>query len=340
MDGESRIIRSPEALEELFIPSRIAHRDGQLKALRDCLNPLLRGQNPRDSFLWGKPGTGKTCIARYLAQELRAEAGVKAAYVNCWENPSRFRVLFNILEALGLSLKVHRKGTPLDELLDALRRKLGEERIVAILDEADQMEDEKILYDLANSPNLCLVLIANQETALHNLDPRTRSRLASAENIEFPAYSGQEILDILNDRREWGLIPGVISNGQLESIAEAAGGDARFAIGMLRAAAQKAEGRDLGKIPDSVLEETLSGAKGPEPWLGRLNTQQEIILEILGRERSMGAALLYQGFLKSLKSGGRNPVGRRMFRKHLDFLLKKGLIKPSGYGRWRVYTKA
>ncbi len=336
MDGENKIIRNLEVLEEFFIPSRIVHREGQLKALRDCLNPLLKGQNPRDSFLWGKPGAGKTCIARHLTQELGKETGVRIAYVNCWEAPSRFRILFGILEDLGVSLSVHRKGTPLDEVLGALRKRL--ERVVVILDEVDRLEDEGVIYDLVNTPNLCLILIANMEAALYGLDARTRSRLSSAENIEFPEYSGREILDILKGRREWGLVPGALGNSQLERIASRARGDARFAIGMLRAVAQNAEGQDLEKVPDSLLEETLSRARLPEPRLGRLSPQQKMIFDMLKEKKSMGSALLYQEFLKSLKARGMRPVVGRMFRRHLEFLMDRDLIKSAGYGRWRVYT--
>ena len=129
-----------------------------------------------------------------------------------------------------------------------------------------------------------------------------------------------------------------MKTNQLESIALRAKGDARFAIGMLRAAAQSAEGQDMEKIPDSLLKDVLSKARLPDPWPGRLNPQQEMILEILKREKSMGAALLYQGFLKVTKEKGMKPVVRRMFRKHLDLLLERGMIRPSGFGRWRVYT--
>ncbi|GAG06521.1 unnamed protein product, partial [marine sediment metagenome] len=115
-----------------------------------------------------------------------------------------------------------------------------------------------------------------------------------------------------------------------------AGGDARFAIGMLRVAAQRAESQDLERIPNSLLDETLAGARLPAR-AGKLNPQQKVIVDML-KEKSMGAALLYQEFLKAGKAGGMKPVVDRMFRRHLESLVKKGMIKSSGYGRWKVYT--
>ena len=139
------IIKDLRVLTEHFIPRRIIHRDGQLQAIRDNLKPLVEGEIPRNSFLSGPPGTGKTCMSQYVVDELKAYASTLSAYVNCWSYPSRFKILYNILQSLGHNF-LNRKGTPTDELIDILKNKVKTRPCVIILDEADQLEDEKILF--------------------------------------------------------------------------------------------------------------------------------------------------------------------------------------------------
>ena len=73
MNGEASIIKNSEVLISGFIPERVIHREGQIKTLRDDLLPLLNGNQPRNAFLWGDPGTGKTVLSRYLLSELKKE---------------------------------------------------------------------------------------------------------------------------------------------------------------------------------------------------------------------------------------------------------------------------
>ena len=81
-----------------------------------------------------------------------------------------------------------------------------------------------------------------------------RSRLSSSEQISFPAYTESDILDILRDRAEWGMLPGAIKETQLSRIASASDGDSRVAISSLRIVAEDAENQDLEKVPDSLIE--------------------------------------------------------------------------------------
>ena len=187
MYEQNTIIKDLRVLTEHFIPRRIIHRTGQLEAIRDNLKPLTEEQIPRSSFLYGPPGTGKTCISQYIVDELKAYSPVLSAYVNCWSYPSRFNILYNILQSLGHHF-IHRKGTPTDELIDLLKIKLKNKSCVIILDEADQLEDDKILYDLLEMDKICLILIANTENIFYSSEPRIRSRLQVTERINFRAF--------------------------------------------------------------------------------------------------------------------------------------------------------
>jgi Cdc6-like AAA superfamily ATPase len=316
MEGENKIIRNMDVLTEHFIPSRIIHRDGQLKTIRDDLKPIMNRMSPRNIFLHGKPGTGKTCMGRYVVSELKEQVPILSSYVNCWECRSRFKILFEILQSLGKQFSVHRRGQPTDELLDILRNKVKDNYCVIILDEVDQLEDSKILYDLTNIPNVSLLMIANKETALHDAEPRIRSRLISSDRIEFPIYKDSETLDILKDRAEWGLIPGVLKSAQLESIANAVNGDARVAINTLRIV--------IASKKDKKTEE--------------LNPHEKLIVQILNEKGRMDSGNLFKIFNDSNSKQGRDRVVDRTFRKYMDSLVKHSLVTSSGDGRWRTYS--
>lgn len=332
------IIRNVEVLTEEFIPSRVVHRDGQLKTIRDILKPILDDQTPRNAFLHGDPGTGKTCIVRYVVEELEKEKHVFYSYVNCWSYSSRYKILYNLLHDIGLVASIHRKGMPTDELIDKLKSKIKDEFFVVILDEVDRLTDDKILYDLINIKNICLILISNKETALHKIDSRIRSRLASAENIHFPKYRDNEIFEILKDRAEWGLMPNVVKNHQLERIAEQSSGDARVAIGMLRSVAEQAENNDTKRIPNEYIKSIPKEKDYVRKEASQLNSYQKIILDLLEKNKKMDAGDLFENFQGEVQKNNLERVVDRTFRKYTDVLVKRGLVTSSGQGRWRVYS--
>jgi orc1/cdc6 family replication initiation protein len=338
--NENAIIKDIRVLTEHFIPSRIIHRDGQLKTIRDDLKPILDDQKPRNIFLYGNSGTGKTCISKYVVEELRSYSSILHSYVNCWEFPSRFKILFNILQDLGFTSLVHRKGTPTDELLDSLRNRLKGKYGVIILDEVDQLEDDKVLYDLLQFERVCLILISNSETALYRVDPRIRSRLASLDSVSFPSYKTDEIFDILKDRVEFALFPFVVKNSQLERIAEISNGDARVAIDILRVAAEQSESSDLSKISDKSIDHALSKVQflGKSKTLNKLNVHQKILYQIIKEKGKIKPLELYKEFYSRCKLRKVNPLVERTLRKYLEKMVYYGLIHSQGKGRWRSYS--
>ncbi len=338
MYEENTIIRDLRVLTDHFIPRRIIHRAGQLEALRDNLKPLVEGEVPRNSFLYGPPGTGKTCMSQYIVDELKAYAPVVSSYINCWSYPSRFKILFNILQSLGHNF-IHRKGTPTDELIDILKNKVKNKPCVIILDEADQLEDDKILYDLIDIEKICLILISNSENIFATIDPRIRSRIQTIDRIEFRAYSGSEIMDILKDRIDLGLVNGVISHEQISKIADASGGDARNALNILRVAAEEAEKRDVEKILDVHIEKAIPKTKelDANKILESLNIHQKILYGLIKSSKEISSSDLHSKYETICQEKNIEPIVERTVRKYLEKLESQKLVASSGEGRWTIY---
>jgi hypothetical protein len=105
---------------------------------------------------------------------------VNYQYVNCWEDYNRFKTLYSILEGINKTIDIHRQSTPKDVLLDRLRDYTGSPYVV-ILDEVDQLQDRRLLYDLYRVQNLTMILIANNDTEVFSgVDDRLSSRLTTA----------------------------------------------------------------------------------------------------------------------------------------------------------------
>lgn len=340
MDGEEqKIIKNIEVFEEFFIPSRILHREDQLNGMRNDLKPLLSGKTPRNIFLYGPPGTGKTCLARYITEELSKEIPVFISYVNCWKEKTGFKILYQILKDFSSGF-LHSKGISTDELLEFLERKVKEREGIIILDEIDKLTDERILYEILSFQKISLILISNKPHALTWFDPRIRSRLASIDNIEFPLYKTSELVDILWDRVEWGLFPGVIKRYQLEVIANASEGDARKGIQILKVAATEAENLDLDKITDEIVKKSIPKIpKIQKDKLESLNPYQRLILKILEQNESVDAGTLFYKLQSLSKAQGLDPIVDRTFRKYMERLVSLELVESKGEGRWRRYRK-
>jgi Cdc6-like AAA superfamily ATPase len=296
----------------------------------------MEGDPAATSLLVGPSGAGKTCVARYTVNELREKVlDLNTAYVNCWSDYSQFKVLYRLLDAINQSLDIHRRSTPTDELLERLREYDGP-RFVVILDEVDQLENKGLLYDLNRLRGLDLVLIANDEKHLFaGMDDRVQSRLSTVERVRFNQYAITELEAILSDRVRWGLAEDAIHQQQVRTIADAAAGDARQAIGILRNAARAAERAGLDAITDDVIEDAIPTAKNElrQADLERLNEHQETLYELIQAHGPISPGDLYEHYEAAVES----PKTKRTMRNYLGKMQHYNLVKAEGQARDRTY---
>ena len=324
--GDS-IIYNEMPLTEAFIPSRLLHREGQLRELERCLKPILRGSLIENVFLVGPPGTGKTTLVKWVLESYFKEI---SCYINCWKYRSTHEVLKEVL--LSFQIPVHGRE-PTGELIDKIENLAKKKRLIICLDEVDQLEDFDVLYILSRN-RFGLILASTRYHALINLPSRIKSSLALTE-IEFPAYKPDELYDILKDRVQFSFKPNSISNELIRIISVMAEGDARVGLEILRRAGKKAEDKGLSKV---TIEEVKQAAKEARRlkasfFLSKLNEHQKIIYEILGKKKRMPSGLLYREYCKMVK----NPVVDRAYRNYMKKMVDMGLVKVEGFGRWKVY---
>ncbi|WP_435359240.1 Cdc6/Cdc18 family protein [Haloarchaeobius sp. DFWS5] len=330
------MITDPRVLRDEWVPSEVRHRNAELNQLSTALRPVGEGDDrPGNAFLHGPPGTGKTCSAQYIVEQFCREVpDVDSQYVNCWTDSTRFAVLERVLENVGDTTDLHRQTTPVDELVRRLRDH-GEPQIV-ILDEVDVLRDTAVLYDLYQLPAVSLVLVANQEEEfLASLDPRLQSRFRTCTTIRMSPYATDQLVAILSDRVRLGFEPEAVSTEQLERIADAAAGDARLGIGILRTAAQTAQERGAERI---VAEHVTSAVPAAEhdvrrQTLSKLTAHQRVLYEIVHDRGEVASAALHEAY----ESRVDEPHVARTRRKHLNKLCEYDLLAKSGEGRARTY---
>jgi len=332
------MITNARVLQEDFVPADVEHRHGEIDRLSATLEPLLRGADPETPLLFGPTGVGKTCVARYTLEGLREQLlDVRTTYCNCWQYHTRFRVLLELLDEVEQTIDVHRQSTPHDALLDRLRAR-DEHPFVVVLDEVDQLDDSRLLYELLEIPHLHPIMVSNREADLFAaLDERVSSRLRASPRIRFDRYSVDELAAILRARVDEGFDPGSVGRAALERIADAAAGDARVAIRILRSAAREAEAAGRTEIDDGIVEGAIPEGKRAvkQRAVESLTHHQRALYEVVDEAGEIAPGDLYDRYCERVE----DPKSKRTVRKYLAKLDQYNLVQSVGEKRGRTYRR-
>jgi len=77
---DTPILLDEQPLTEAFIPTRLLHREGQLKEIIRHIEPALHGKDARNVLVTGNAGTGKTSLIKWMLKQYFER---RHAYVNC-----------------------------------------------------------------------------------------------------------------------------------------------------------------------------------------------------------------------------------------------------------------
>jgi cell division control protein 6 len=254
----SNIFRDREVLRHDYIPNSLPHREGQIRHLGEIVAPILKGSRCSNIFIYGKTGTGKTAVVKYVLNKLGQKAleldasSVKISYVNCRLTGTEYRVFSGLCDAIDIDVPF--TGLAVSEVFERFKRGLDEKSIVlmVVLDEIDALikaRGDIILYELTrmnetlNQSKTILIGISNDLRFKEFLDPRVLSSL-SEEEIVFNPYDADELQDILIERARMAFYDAALSQGAIRlcsALAAAEHGDARRALALLRVAGEVAE---------------------------------------------------------------------------------------------------
>jgi Cdc6-like AAA superfamily ATPase len=287
--------------------------------------------------VYGPSGAGKTTLAKYVLEKLKAEVlDVRWGYVNCFSDSSKQAVLSQLVRDADLGRDLRRSGTPTSAFLDRIREYDGQ--FVAVLDEVDMLAAPRLILSLTDIPNVAVVTICiDEDQWLSAADSRVRTRLVSAETVTLERYAYQELCDILDYRVTHGLDSSRVDDEAVEWIADEASGNARIAIALLRRAAKHVVEHGLSELTVDVVDAVADEARADvrEGHVRSLGTHQRALYTIVSESGSDGilASDLYDRYRVRV----REPRSERMCREYLESLERYDLVRSEGATRWTRY---
>ena len=269
--SNTQIFKDREVLRHDYLPERLPHREDQIRSLGQTVAPVLKSARCSNILLYGKTGTGKTAVTKYVLNHLEAKAKefnspVKVCFINCHLAGTEYRVFARLCQSLGVSVPF--TGLSVGEVFDRFRTGLDSSKIVFIivLDEIDALvktRGDSVLYELTringalSNSKISLVGVSNDLRLKEFLDPRVLSSL-SEEEIVFGPYDAGELKNILFRRAQLAFCDNALSDGALSLCAALAGaehGDARRALDLLRVAGEVAERKGVKVVVEEHVRE-------------------------------------------------------------------------------------
>ncbi len=158
---------------------------------------------PSNLFIYGKTGTGKTCVVKYVTKQIgnvveKNELKLKIIYLNCKLQrvaDTEYRLIAQLIRELGGEIPT--TGLPTKDVHEFFVKMLEEQKIllILILDEIDQLVrkiGDEILYTLTrmnseiNKSEVSIIGISNDLQFMSYLDARVKSSLSRRRNIISP----------------------------------------------------------------------------------------------------------------------------------------------------------
>jgi cell division control protein 6 len=368
--NKGSIFINKKSIQSGYTPDNIPHRDEQINELAGILAPVLRLERPSNVFIYGRTGTGKTCVTQHVVNQLikttnEKELQVNSYYLNCKLKKvadTEYRLIAQL--ARGFGEEVPPTGLPTDEIYKLFVRSIDKKKqlLILILDEIDQLvkkAGDGILYNFTRLSSelknceLAIIGISNDLMFTDNLDPRVKSSL-SEEELVFPPYNALQLQDILRERSEMAFKKDAVGEGVIEKCAAYAArehGDARRALELLRVAGELTEREGKSTITVEYIDRAEDKIEN-DRVIDNVRTQPKqvqitlySILNVMDKTKPLFTGDVYDFYKKACIQVGLTPLTQRRVSDiiaELDMLgiINARVISKGRYGRTREIMMA
>jgi cell division control protein 6 len=295
------IFHDENVLRDSYRPDDLIERDAELTDYQGALKPVIKGARPKNIFVYGQTGVGKSLSTNMILDRLLTDQeefdnlDIHVVTVVCKTLTSSYQVsirLVNDFRQPGemVSNRGHAPGDIYDMLWEHLNT-IDATHVLFVLDEIDAIgTDDDLLYELprcndngnVEGTNVGVIGISNDFTFRDDLSGRVKDSLCE-EEIHFPPYDATQLGNILAQRADKAFIEGVLEGDVVPLCAAFAGqetGSARHALKLLYKAGDLARSRDDPPVTEADVRqaERLIEEGRIKDELEQLPTQSHVTL--------------------------------------------------------------
>lgn len=275
-DRSDEIFRDEDILREDYQPDSLKEREDELEEYKAALQPVVNNAQPRNIFLYGKTGVGKTVVTKYILERLKKDCqdyddiNLTVVWVNCMDLNTSYQLgvkLVNRFREINDEKPLSSTGYPehrvFEILYDEMEKISG--TILMVLDEVDNIgHEDKILYEFPRARahgNLegvkpGIIGISNNLKFRKSLSSKVTDTLCE-EELNFDPYDADELRSILNRRAEKAFYDDTVEDDSIQLIAALAArdrGSARQGLDLLYKAGDIARQQDDDKVDIEKVE--------------------------------------------------------------------------------------
>lgn len=328
---------------------RIVGRDEEIQKVASALAPATEGGPPRNLVVFGKTGTGKSLVSRYVCRRATSTANQNNvtflhAYVDCSDTDTETKVARELAVAvrdnLNADANIPLQGIGASQYYRYLWSLLDSVDVfVVILDEIDKLNEDDVLMQLSRAEEsgktdtyIGVISISNKIEYRDRLNERINSSLQDRE-LTFHPYDAPQLRNILQHRRD-AFRENVLSDDVIPKTAALAArehGDARKAIDILYEAGALAKEDGSATVTESHVDaaQQRTEVKRFQDLISGSTPHVKHILRALAlltqdhQDDSFSTSKIYDAYCRLVKDEGTDPLSHdRVYRllKEQSFL--------------------